>query len=165
LESTAEKLQVPVDQVEDKLVAVLELEKQLEKENHDLQKKDAFAKYIDAKEKIENVGEIAVLTLYVKEVIPDTLRELADRFKGEIKDGVAVFATTNAKGDPVLLVACTPTVIKKGIKAGDVVNAAAEVVGGRGGGRPDLAQAGGKDATKIEEALEKAKEFVKNKLK
>ncbi len=164
LESTAEKLQVPVDQVEDKLDAVLELEKQLEKENHDLQKKDASVKYNEAKKKIESIGEIAVLTLYVKDVDPAALRDLADRFKSEFNAGVAVFATTNGKGEPVLLAACTPTVIKKGIKAGDVVNAAAEEVGGRGGGRPDMAQAGGKDASKIDEALNKAKEFVKNHL-
>ena len=164
LEITAEKLQVPVDQIEDKVENILEIEKQLEKENHALQKKGASARYTEAKEKIENIGEIAVLTLYVKDVDSAALRELADRFKSEFEAGVAVFATTSEKGAPVLLAACTSAVVKKGIKAGDVVNAAAEVVGGRGGGRPDMAQAGGKDASKIDEALKKAKEFVKNHL-
>ena len=54
----------------------------------------------------------------------------------------------------MLLVAATPDVVARGVKAGDLVREMAKVVGGRGGGKPDLAQAGGPDAGKLDEALE-----------
>lgn len=165
LENTADKLQVNIDQIESKVENILEHEKQLEKENRDLQKKTAFIKYDEAKKNIEVVNGVNILTLAIGNAESVTLRELADRFRSEFQDGVAVFAAINEKFEPAFIATGTASVIEKGVKAGDVVNAAAVVVGGRGGGRPDLAQAGGKDASKVDEALSRAKEFIKEKLK
>ena len=165
LENTAGKLQVNIDQIESKVENILEHEKQLEKENRDLQKKTAFIKYDEAEKNIEVVNGVNILTLAIGNAESAILRELADRFRSEFQDGVAVFAAINEKFEPAFIATGTASVIEKGVKAGDVVNAAAVVVGGRGGGRPDLAQAGGKDASKVDEALSKAKEFIKEKLK
>ena len=63
-------------------------------------------------------------------------------------------------GKVPVLVALTPDLVKKGLKAGDIVKQVAAVVGGTGGGKPDIAQAGGKDATKIDAAVAKAKEVA-----
>jgi len=165
LKNTAEKLQVSADQIESKLAGILEHEKQLEKENHDLQKKETYSRYAAAKKDVEDIQGVSLFTLHLGMSDPTTLRELADRFRSEYKEGVAVFSATNEKGEPFLVATCTVKANEKGIKAGELVNVAAEMVGGKGGGRPDLAQAGGKDASNIESALEKAREFVKAKLK
>ena len=66
---------------------------------------------------------------------------------------------------PVIIGAVTDDLVKRGLNAGDLVKTVAAVVGGGGGGRPTLAQAGGKDGAKLPEALEKAAEYVQNKLK
>ena len=77
---------------------------------------------------------------------------------------VAVFLATSVGEDKVVLVAgVSNELIKKGIRAGDWVKEVAPVVGGGGGGKPDLAQAGGKDPSKIPAALEAAKAFVAEK--
>jgi alanyl-tRNA synthetase len=68
-------------------------------------------------------------------------------------------------GKVPVIVALTPDLVKKGLKAGDLVKQVGAVVGGSGGGKPDLAQAGGKDATKIDEAVKKADEIARQLLK
>jgi alanyl-tRNA synthetase len=67
-------------------------------------------------------------------------------------------------GKVMLLAGVTDDLIKKGVKAGDIVKEIAPIVGGGGGGRPNMAQAGGKDASKLNEALEKAKALIAEKL-
>ena len=164
IEAIAEKLQVSVEQIEDKVDDILEKQKVLEKENSDLLKKIALERYNQAKGNTEKIDETHLLTLNLEKTELSTLRELADYFKNDFSSGSAVFAGINDKDEPFFIATVTKDLLTKGVKAGDVVNAAAAEVGGKGGGRPDLAQAGGKDATKIDEALKKAREFIKEKL-
>jgi len=87
-----------------------------------------------------------------------TLREIADRLRQ--KHGSAVVAIGSDLGDKVaLLVAVTPDLADR-VKAGDVIKRIAPIVGGTGGGRPDLAQAGGRDASKLDEALAKVATLI-----
>ena len=65
---------------------------------------------------------------------------------------------------PALIAAITDDLVDKGLKAGDLIQVVSEVVGGSGGGRPNLAQAGGRDASKLEEALEKVPAWVEENL-
>jgi alanyl-tRNA synthetase len=82
---------------------------------------------------------------------------MGDKIKDKIQSGVVVLAS--GEGDKVSFVAmCTEDAVKAGAKAGDIVKTAATICGGGGGGRPNMAQAGGKDASKIGEALAAAKE-------
>jgi len=164
-EHVASSLQVNVEQVEDKLTSVLEREKELEKENAELQKESAMAKYKQARANAELVNGSSVLTLHIGAGDSTTLRELADQFRQDYSSGSAVFSAINERNEPTFIATVTNDLIKRGIKAGDVVNAAAGVVGGRGGGKPDLAQAGGKDISKIEEALNSAMSFIKEKIR
>ncbi len=147
-----------------KPASVLETEKMLEKENGEIRKESTIRKYNELKNNTEHIGISDVLALPFGHIGKSTLLELSDKFRSESTSGSAIFAGINENEEPFFVVAVTDDLVKKGIKAGDIANTAASVVGGRGGGRPDLAQAGGKDASKIDEALEKAKEFVKNKL-
>jgi len=83
----------------------------------------------------------------------EALRNLADRLRDRLGSGVVALGAVT-QGRPVLLVALTPDAVSKGLSAGKIAGAAARVMGGGGGGRPDIAQAGGKSAERLGEALE-----------
>ncbi|MFO0801091.1 MAG: alanine--tRNA ligase [Gemmataceae bacterium] len=94
----------------------------------------------------------------------DAARAQVDRVRQTVGASFVVFGWTE-EGKVPFLAAMTPELVKKGVKAGDVVKQVAAVAGGSGGGKPDLAQAGGKDATKLPEAFAKARELAKQLLK
>ena len=73
----------------------------------------------------------------------------------------AVFLASETGGKVMLLAAMTPDVVKRGVKAGDLIKAVAPIVGGKGGGRPDMAQGGGTDAGKIPDAVKAARAWLR----
>ncbi len=89
----------------------------------------------------------------------EQVREQANRVRQKVPSAFVCFVWEDDGKVPVL-VALTPDLVKKGLKAGDIVKQVAAVVGGSGGGKPDMAQAGGKDASKIDDAVAKAKELA-----
>lgn len=109
-------------------------------------------------EKVREAGGIKVITRRVEGVDARALREMADRLRQ--KHGSAVVALGSVADDKVaLLVAVTPDLTAR-IKAGEIVKRIAPIVGGTGGGRPDFAQAGGRDAARLDEALDKVLELA-----
>ena len=104
-----------------------------------------------------------VLAARVEADSKDALRQLGDRLRDRLVSGVIVLGTL-VDGRPSLLAMVTQDLIKRGVRAGDVVGAAAAIVDGRGGGRTDLAEAGGKDAAKLDDALGAVPEIVKRAL-
>jgi len=105
------------------------------------------------------VNDVAQLVAEVRADRVDVLREMSDWFREQHHSGVLVLgAVVNEK--PALLVSVSPDLNKKGIEAGKLIKEIAAVVGGSGGGKPTLAQAGGKDAAKLPEALAKARELL-----
>lgn len=115
-------------------------------------------------ERMPVIDGIPVLTAIIENVEIDTLRTLSDRFRQRNPSGVAVLATLSKDNRPLLLAAVTEDLVKRGLHAGELVKFVAEPLGGGGGGRPTLAQAGGKDASKLEEILELVPEWIKNHL-
>jgi alanyl-tRNA synthetase len=100
----------------------------------------------------ESVGEAKIICRRVDGLDRDGLRELADQLRA--KGGrVALLLATEIDGKVALLAAVSKELVKQGVKAGDCVREAAKQVGGGGGGRPDLAEAGGKDPSQIDAAL------------
>ena len=93
----------------------------------------------------------------------ETLRELTDRFRDRYPSSVILLASV-ANDRPILVAAVTMDLVERGLAAGDLVKHAAQPIGGSGGGRPTLAQAGGKDPAQIDQALAKAREWVEEKL-
>ena len=89
----------------------------------------------------------------------DTVRTQIDRVKQKCGSAFIVFGWSEGEGSVSILAAVTPDLVKRGVKAGDVVKQVAEVVGGKGGGKPDTAQAGGKEPAKLPDALKKAEEL------
>jgi alanyl-tRNA synthetase len=115
---------------------------------------------------IENAPEVdgvRVLTAILPEADRDALRLMSDRFRQKIDSGVAVLgAVIDEK--PALIATITDNLVKRGLKAGDLVQVVAKVVDGSGGGRPNLAQAGGKNPQKLSEALDRVLPWVKEQL-
>ncbi len=116
---------------------------------------------------LNRVEEVEGIPLLAAEVtVPDAerLREMADWFRNRVGDGVVVLGTV-VNGKPLLIAATTEAMVKRGIHAGKLVKALARIIGGGGGGRPTMAQAGGKDASKLSQALAAAKETLRSMLK
>ena len=110
---------------------------------------------VDLDALVAQAAEVAgarVLTATVAGTDPKALPELVDRLKGRLPDGAVVLGGA-LDGRVHLIVGVTPSLVARGVKAGAIVKAAAAVVGGGGGGRDTLAQAGGRDVEKLEEAL------------
>ena len=87
------------------------------------------------------------------------LREMGDRLRDKLGSGVVVLGSV-FNGRPGLLAMVTPDLVERGFDAGAIVNEAARVMGGGGGGQPRLAQAGGKDASKLDDALAAVSDIV-----
>ena len=112
-------------------------------------------------ESAQLVGESKIVCEHLKDVDRDTLRDYADQLRQKGKS-VAILLGAEIDGKVALLAAVSKDLVKQGVKAGDCVREAAKLVGGGGGGRPDLAEAGGKDASKIDEALQKGADLYKD---
>ncbi|MBQ7344510.1 MAG: alanine--tRNA ligase [Oscillospiraceae bacterium] len=110
-----------------------------------------------------NVGGLKVLTVMVPESDPGKLRQMGDNLRDKDASVVAVLATVNGEKVTFLAV-CGKEAIAKGIKAGDLVKLVCTACGGSGGGKPDSAMGGGKDATKVDNALAMVDDFVSSKI-
>ncbi|HRM23253.1 MAG TPA: alanine--tRNA ligase [Enterococcus aquimarinus] len=129
--------------------------KDLQKENEQLLSKLANQQAGDIFKDVKEANGITYITAQVAVKDMNQLRQLADQWKQKELSDVLVLAT--ASGDKVnLLVASNQTAVAKGVKAGDLIKAIAPKVGGGGGGRPDMAQAGGKNPAGIPDALAEA---------
>ena len=136
--------------------------KSIVKEYEQLQTK--LVKY-EINELLENVDEIngvKVLKAAFANKDVNELKEIVDRGKEKLQSGIIILGTNNG-GKAIFVVGVTKDLISK-VKAGEIVKVAAQVAGGNGGGRPDFAQAGGKDGDAVKEAVDKAFEFVNEKL-
>jgi alanyl-tRNA synthetase len=112
----------------------------------------------------EHVDGRSLLTARVPASSPEALREMGDWLRDRLGSGVIVLGTV-VDGRPNLLAMVTPDLTSRGLHAGELVKQAAQVTGGGGGGRPEMAQAGGRDASRLDEALRVAKELATEKIK
>ena len=93
-----------------------------------------------------------------------TLRDLYDALKSLRPQGLFVMLASVADEKVTLIAGATPDVVKRGISAGEAIKVAAPVVGGSGGGKPEMAQAGGKDTSRVDDALRTARSLVEGLL-
>ncbi|MCU0511599.1 MAG: alanine--tRNA ligase [Anaerolineae bacterium] len=125
-----------------------------------LQSKLAKYHFDELMQQMETLNGKTALIARIDNVAVDTLREMADWFRNKVKANGVLVLGSSSDDKPMLLVAVTDDLVKKGVKAGDLIKPVAEVIGGSGGGRPNMAQAGGKDAAKLPEALQKARDLL-----
>ena len=155
-------LKTPPEAMEERLARTLESQRALESEVRDLKSKLA-QKDLAAKATEEVIGGVKVTIAEVEAADPAALRELADRALDRLGDGLVLLGA-RGEGKCHLIGRAGPETAKK-VGASDVVKAAAAAVGGTGGGKATMAQAGGKDPAKLPEAFARAREFLGTRLK
>ena len=159
----ADLLKTTPHQVAEKAAALLDQLDQAHKEVHSLRHKLASSSFEDQIESAPQIAGVRVLTATLPGADRETLRQMTDKFRQKFESGVAVLGTV-IDGKPALIAAVTDDLVGQGLKAGDLIKEVAAVVGGSGGGRPNLAQAGGSDPDKLDEALALVEGWVKDKL-
>jgi alanyl-tRNA synthetase len=151
------------DDVAAKVRDALERIRQLEKENRSLKDKLASGQGRDLADGAADVGGVKVVATTVDGADATALRSAVDQLKDKLKSAVIVLASVEP-GGKILLVAGVTADQTSRLKAGEIVGAVASRVGGRGGGRPDFAQAGGTDASGLPAALAGVEALVRSKL-
>ncbi|HZK33310.1 MAG TPA: alanine--tRNA ligase [Tissierellaceae bacterium] len=140
------------DGIIDKVKSLTEDLKEKEKEIEKLKSKRTSGIAEEIIETKKEINGISVISYRADNMDMNELRKLGDGLKDRLNEGVIVLGSVK-DGKVYFVSMVTPELIKEGIKAGDIVREVAKVTGGSGGGRPDMAQAGGKDISKVDEAL------------
>ena len=152
LNKTSVALKCSVNDLDKKAASLMDELKKAESKIEQLNSKFAKDSAGDILSGAKEINGITVVTGRIDGATVDALREIGDDFKANTPCGVIVLASSD--GEKATFVAMsTKDAIGKGAKAGDIVREVAKIAGGGGGGRPDSAQAGGKDVSKIDEAL------------
>ncbi len=161
LKSLAKELKANVIDVPEKVEGLQHTIKELQKENEALKSKLSHIGAKDLVNQIETIDGISVLRAKLGSMDMKNLRQVMDAMRGNIPSGIIILASVN--DDKVNLVASvSKDLMDKGFHAGQLIKGAAEIVGGGGGGRPDMAQAGGKDPEKVEQSLNYVTDYVKS---
>ncbi|MBI4192823.1 MAG: alanine--tRNA ligase [Betaproteobacteria bacterium] len=162
LQQAAAALKTPVQEVTQKIGQIVDNVKQLEKELARLKSKLASSQGDDLATQAVDVKGIKVLAAAIDGADARALREAVDKLKDKLKSCALVLASSD--GDKVTLIAGVSSNLTARVKAGELVNFVAQQIGGKGGGRPDMAQAGGTDATKLPQALKSVAAWVEQRL-
>ena len=147
-----------------KIQSLLEEIKTLHAENEKLKDKLAKEAMGDVMSQVKEVKGIKLLATKMADVDMNGLRNLGDELKEKLGEGVVVLASVQA-GKVNLMATATNEALKAGAHAGNLIKAIAGLVGGGGGGRPNMAQAGGKNPAGVDEALEKAAQVLDSQIK
>ena len=163
MQKVAELLKTGEAELITKAESLLDEMKALKSENEKLKAKLASEALGDSAENIETINGIKFIAMQVSGVEMNELRNLGDKLRNDVDDGMVVLAS-DVDGKVNLLCMAGDNALKAGAHAGNIIKAIATLVGGGGGGRPNIAQAGGKNPAGIKDALEKAKEEFKSQL-
>ncbi|RKZ62111.1 MAG: alanine--tRNA ligase, partial [Gammaproteobacteria bacterium] len=162
LDGLAQLLKSSRDEVNGKVEQLILKLKAHEKELAKLKGKMASQAGSDLSSQAQDIGGVKVLTAHLDGADSNTLRDTLDQLKNKLGSAAIVLASNN--GEKVTLIAGVTKDLTAKVKAGDLVNIAAAEVGGKGGGRPDMAQAGGSNPAAIPQALDAAKNWLQEQL-
>ena len=157
-------LKAKEDNLTQRATQLVEENKSLAKDLHEIKAKMSLQSadsILDSKMEINGVN---LVTAKFEDMDMSTLRETADNLRDKLGSGVVVMANV-ADNKVNFIVTATKDVLEKGIHSGNIVREVAQIAGGKGGGRPNMAQAGASDVTKVEEALNYAGEVIKSQVK
>lgn len=163
LNEAAKILKATPDNPAEKIAHLTAENKALHSEVESLKSKLAQDAMGDVMDQVQEIKGVKLLAAEVDGVDMNGLRDLGDQLKEKLGEGVVVLASGN-DGKVSLMVTATDAAMKQGAHAGNLVKAIAGLVGGGGGGRPNMAQAGGKNPAGIQEALKKAAEALEGQL-
>jgi len=154
----SERFKVKPEEVPDRITSLQSELKASQKELDALKSELAVMKSDQLVNEAETVGDVKILVAAMPGVAPDALKTAAERLQQKLGEGAVVLGSVPEEGKVSLVAAFSPAVIEKKLQAGKFIGAIAKLCGGGGGGRPNLAQAGGRDASKLPEALNTAKQ-------
>ena len=157
IKTVAGKVTSPIHELEKKIEAMLAHQKELEKEVKLAMLRNASNAASELLERVQTVNDIPFIAHNLGDANGDFLQAIADSLKSRFQ-GVLVLG--GAANDAVALVAAVSSDYTAKVQAGKIIQQIAPIVGGKGGGKPDNARGGGKDATKLDEALAKAKSLL-----
>ena len=163
LNEAAKVLKATPDNLAEKIAHLTAENKALHSEVESLKSKLAQDAMGDVMDQVQEIKGVKLLAAEVDGVDMNGLRDLGDQLKEKLGEGVVVLASGN-DGKVSLMVTATDAAMKQGAHAGNLVKAIAGLVGGGGGGRPNMAQAGGKNPAGLQEALKKAAEALEGQL-
>ena len=157
-------LKTKEDSLSQKVTSLIEENKSLSKELHDMKTKMSLQAVDSVLDSKLDVNGVNLVTTKFEGMDMNTLKEVADNLRDKLVSGVVVLANTTY--DKLNLVAtATKDAVDKGVHCGNIVKSIAQIAGGKGGGRPNMAQAGAPDVSKVDEALNHASEVLKSQVK
>ena len=163
LEAISQKLQTPVADLEARLDSFIQENEDLRRQLEGFQKTSLRAEAEELLGKIQNIDGVNVAAGRTSANSADGMREMGDFLRDKLGSVVVVLAAV-VEGNPMLVTMVTPDLVERGLHAGNIARDTAKVMGGGGGGRPEMAQAGGKQPEKLDEALSGVPNLVRQAL-
>ncbi|MEH2301015.1 MAG: alanine--tRNA ligase [Nostoc sp.] len=160
----SDRFKVKPEELPDRITSLQSELRTSQKELETLKVQLAIAKSDSLLQTAETVGDYKIIVAQLEDVDPESLKTAAERLLQKIGNGAVVLGSVPEAGKVSIVAAFSQEVNKKGLQAGKFVGAIAKICGGGGGGRPNLAQAGGRDPSKLPEALEQAESELKSAL-
>jgi len=157
----AERLKTEPAQLTDKIDSLINNQKELERELASLKDKMAGSKAGELIDEAEDINGVKVLSSSLSGLDNEGLRNMADQLKEKLGSGIIILGS-RSNDKAIFVASVTADLVNEGYHAGKIISEVARVTGGGGGGRPNMAQAGGPEAGKIGEALETAKKIISN---
>lgn len=163
LDETSQILKAPISEVVKKVENINTQLKEFKKEITELKSKIASSNLDDNLRDLKEVDGIKILVASFEDLDAEMLRNNADIIRNKIGECVVVIGSSD-KEKCTFVATATKSIVSRGVHAGKLIGQVAKIAGGSGGGRPDLAQAGGKDVTKMTEALAAVDKIIKSQL-
>ncbi|MCC5647586.1 alanine--tRNA ligase [Nostoc sp. CHAB 5824] len=160
----SDRFKVKPEELPDRITSLQSELRNSQKELETLKVQLAIAKSDSLLQTAQTVGDYKIIVAQLEDVDPESLKTAAERLLQKIGNGAVVLGSVPEVGKVSIVAAFSSEVNKKGLQAGKFVGAIAKICGGGGGGRPNLAQAGGRDASKLPEALQQAESELKSAL-
>ncbi|SQH12224.1 alanine--tRNA ligase [Providencia heimbachae] len=162
LSAIAHLLKGDVNNLVEKVKSALDKSRQLEKEILQLKDQQASQESASLSSKAKEIKGVKLLVSELRDTEPKLLRTMVDDLKNQLKSAIIVLSTTS--GDKVSVIVGVTNDLTAKVKAGDLISYVAQQVGGKGGGRPDMAQAGGTDVSALPAAMSSVEEWVTSRL-
>ncbi|MEH2411661.1 alanine--tRNA ligase [Nostoc sp.] len=160
----SDRFKVKPEELPDRITSLQSELRTSQKELETFKVQLAIAKSDSLLQTAETVGDYKIIVAQLEDVDPESLKTAAERLLQKIGNGAVVLGSVPEPGKVSIVAAFSQEVNKKGLQAGKFVGAIAKICGGGGGGRPNLAQAGGRDASKLPDALRQAESDLKSAL-
>ncbi|MCI0893498.1 MAG: alanine--tRNA ligase [Chloroflexi bacterium] len=163
LDALSQKLQTPVPDLEARLESFIQDHEDLKRRLATLERATLRTEAEEILRRVADVDGIKVVAAKTSAANAEAMREMGDFLKAKLSSAVIMLASV-VEGNPILVAMVTPDLVERGLHAGNMARDTAKVMGGGGGGRPEMAQAGGRDPSKLDEALNGVTDLVRQSL-